>query len=112
MKISGKSPSPMQNAETAKLGRPDGLERTLDKTTDKKTGKSSLGFDDIAGSSKVDLSDRARDVKRAKELATPDDSVDEAKVARLQKMIDDGKYKVDADAIADRLLDEHMKMGG
>jgi flagellar biosynthesis anti-sigma factor FlgM len=47
---------------------------------------------------------------RAKELATPSDSIDEAKVARLQRMIDEGKYRVDSGAVADRLLDEHLKM--
>ena len=89
-------------AADSKLGRAEGADR--------KSVKSSLSLDDFAGSAKVDLSDRARDVKRAKSLATPDDSIDEAKVARLQKLIDEGKYKVDADAIADRLLDEQMKM--
>ena len=38
------------------------------------------------------------------------DDIDEAKVARLQKLIDEGKYNVDADAIADRMIDEHSKM--
>jgi negative regulator of flagellin synthesis FlgM len=49
-------------------------------------------------------------MKRAKELATPSKDIDEAKVARLQAMIDSGKYKMDAAAIADRLVDEQMKM--
>lgn len=102
MKVSGKSPSPMQTAESAKLAKTDGAER--------KSAKSTVSAADLGGSSKVDLSDRARDVAKAKSLATPSDSIDEAKVARLQKMIDQGNYKVDAEAIADRLLDEHMKM--
>ncbi|MCB0413992.1 MAG: flagellar biosynthesis anti-sigma factor FlgM, partial [Bdellovibrionales bacterium] len=29
---------------------------------------------------------------------------------RLQKMIDEGSYKVNAEAIADRIVDEHIKM--
>jgi negative regulator of flagellin synthesis FlgM len=36
--------------------------------------------------------------------------VDEAKVSRLQKLIDEGKYHVDADAIADRLVDSHLEI--
>jgi anti-sigma28 factor (negative regulator of flagellin synthesis) len=28
----------------------------------------------------------------------------------LQKLIDSGEYRVDAGALADRILDEHMKM--
>lgn len=58
---------------------------------------------------KVDLSPRAQDIKRIKELAnaaTPD--VDQAKVEKFRKLIDEGKYKVDSKAVADRLVDEHL----
>lgn len=55
----------------------------------------------------VALSERAQMMKKAKDIAS-DPSVDEAKVSRLQKLIDEGKYKVDADKIADRLVDQHM----
>ncbi len=63
----------------------------------------------VGNSTKVDLSARAQEMKRAKEMATPG-GVDEAKVARLQSLIDSGQYKVDARAIADKLVDEQMKM--
>ena len=39
-------------------------------------------------------------------LAAPD--IDEAKVSRLQKLIDEGKYKVDAKEIADKMVDEQL----
>jgi negative regulator of flagellin synthesis FlgM len=65
----------------------------------------------VAGSTKVDVSERGQQIKKAKEIASKDlNSVDEAKVARLQKMIDEGNYKVDAESIADRLVDEHLNM--
>lgn len=65
----------------------------------------------VANSTKVDVSERAQQIKKAKDIASKDlNSVDEAKVARLQKMIDEGKYKVDAEALADRLVDEHLNM--
>ena len=57
----------------------------------------------------MDLSERAQMMQKAKAMAS-NNSVDEAKVARLQKLIDEGKYKVDANRVADRLVDEHMKM--
>src|SRR5689334_10878232 len=63
-----------------------------------------------ASGEKVHLSQRVLDMQKIKELATPTDTVDEAKVARLQKLIDEGKYKVDADAIADRLVDDHLNL--
>ena len=55
----------------------------------------------------MDVSERAQLMQKAKDIASKS-SVDEAKVARLQKLIDEGKYKVDADAVADRLVNAHM----
>jgi flagellar biosynthesis anti-sigma factor FlgM len=62
---------------------------------------------ELLGGSKVDVSQNAQMMQKAKEIAS-ESSIDEAKVARLQKMIDSGTYSVDADKIADRLVDEHM----
>lgn len=105
MKVSNKTPNPMQNAEAAKLTK------SQTGSVDKKKSGAASGFDAVAGSSaKVDVSSRAQDLKKAKELATPSQDIDEAKVARLQKMIDEGKYKVDAEAVADRLVDAHLDM--
>lgn len=66
--------------------------------------------DFFPGASKVEVSDRAQMMAKAKAIAK-NDSIDEAKVARIQKMIDDGKYKVDAEKIADKLVDEHILSG-
>ncbi len=110
MKVtSNKLPSTMPSTNSgvgeAAKAKAGGLEAALDVKA-----KSTA---DIGSSSRVELSPRAQDIKKARELATPDmDSVDEAKVARLQAMIDSGSYKVNAEAIADRLLDEHTKMPG
>jgi|GEM_PF-1737525 flagellar biosynthesis anti-sigma factor FlgM len=60
-------------------------------------------------SSKVELSSRAQMMNKAKQIAG-EESVDEAKVARLQKLIDEGRYHVDASSIADKLVDEHLAM--
>lgn len=59
------------------------------------------------GATQVQISNRAQDILRAKEIAMKTPDVDEAKVARLQKMIDEGKYKVDAKEIASKMVDEH-----
>lgn len=60
-------------------------------------------------SSRVDVSPRAQEAKRIKELAMAAPDVDEAKVAKFRQLIDEGKYQVDADAIADKMVDEHLK---
>jgi len=56
--------------------------------------------------SKVNLSSRAQDIKRIKELAVATPEINEEKVNRLQKMIDEGNYKVDASEIAGKMIDE------
>ena len=56
----------------------------------------------------VAISTRAKDAAKAKELASSAPDVDEAKIARLKAAIQSGGYKVDAEKIADRLVDEHL----
>ena len=45
---------------------------------------------------KVNVSERAHDIRRSKELALAAPDVREDRVAELQKMIDQGKYKVES----------------
>jgi len=102
MKVDHKIGSTLPGVDTGKTGKVStkgGLERTLTSTKGDP--------DAVAGSTKVDLSDRAQMMARAKEIASRD-TIDEAKVARLQKLIDEGKYNTDASGIADKLVDEHM----
>lgn len=107
MKVSNKLPSAMQNAENAQAAKSSKLGNAAAALE----GQKSRGAANAGDSVRVELSPQAQEIKKAKELATPNmDSVDDAKVARLQKLIDEGKYKVNAEAIADRLLDEHLKM--
>jgi negative regulator of flagellin synthesis FlgM len=100
MKVDHKIGSSLHHVDTAKTGK-------TSHKTDLEKMISSRGSDASEGSSKVDVSDRAQRMQRAKDIASRD-TVDEAKVARLQKLIDEGKYKTDASAIADKLIDEHM----
>jgi len=62
---------------------------------------------EMMDATKINLSSQARQINKAKEIAKQD-SVDEAKIARLQKLIDAGEYKVDAESVADKLVNEHL----
>jgi flagellar biosynthesis anti-sigma factor FlgM len=64
---------------------------------------------DSALSAQVSLSDEAQQIKKATEIAK-DDTVNETKVAYFQNLIDNGKYKIDSASVADKLVDDHMKM--
>ena len=57
---------------------------------------------------KVELSPRAKDIKRIAELAKDSPDVDASKVEKFKRMIAEGKYKVDSQAVADRMVDEHL----
>lgn len=94
-----------QNLNTRDSGKTD---RT-DKVDNAKAGgadKASLLANTDLGASKVDVSERAQQMKKAKEIALATPDINEEKVARLQKLIDSGKYNVSAKDIADKMVDE------
>ena len=107
MKVSnskiGPSTPQLDTAKTGKSAKTDGPT-----TARTKPAQDAETRAQIKDSTNVNLSPRAQQMQKAKEIARGDDSIDEARVARLQKLIDEGDYKVDADKIADRLVDEHM----
>lgn len=102
MKINGS-----QNNKATLQGIESAKNRATEKGGDAKAS-ASADLSELGGSSKVKLSERAQMMQKAKEIATNTNDIDEAKVARLQKLIDEGKYKVDAGAVADRLVDDHL----
>jgi negative regulator of flagellin synthesis FlgM len=61
---------------------------------------------------KVDLSNQAKDIRQVKELALAAPDIDMNKVEKFQKLIDEGKYKVDSKAVADRMIEDSMMMAG
>lgn len=89
--------------DSGKTEKSDGAKGATGTTS---TGSSAIG--ELAGleASKVDISGRAQDIRKAKDIANATPDIDEAKVARLQKLIDDGNYKIDAGAIADKMISE------
>lgn len=101
MKVSGNNlGNSLQNVDAAKSQKTE-AEKKAD------TATQAMNSEDVKNSAKVNLSGRAQAMQKAKEIAS-EETVDEAKVARLQKLIDEGKYSVDASAIADRLVDQHL----
>ena len=58
----------------------------------------------------TEISAKGKDFAKAKAVASAAPDVREEKIAELKKRIAAGKYHVDADAVADRMMDEHIKM--
>lgn len=63
----------------------------------------------IKDSAKVEVSPRAQEAARIKELAMSAPEVDQAKVEKFRKLIDEGKYSVNSKAVADKMVDEHLE---
>ncbi len=61
-----------------------------------------------AGSAKTDISAKGRELATARSVATSTPDVREDRVAELKKRIAEGKYEVDSNRIADKLVNEHM----
>ena len=73
------------------------------------SAKSKLAGAGSPMSAQVSLSSKAQQIKRATDIAKQD-SVDEKRVAYFQNLIDSGKYSVDSAKVADKLVDDHLKM--
>ena len=71
-----------------------------------------LGSVNGGEASRVDLSERSKDIRQIKELAMASPDIDHAKVEKFRRLIDEGKYKVDAKAVADKMVDEQLMSSG
>jgi negative regulator of flagellin synthesis FlgM len=78
-----------------------------DSNADAKTAAASSS----EGDARTEISSRGRELAQAKQVANSAPDVREEKIAKLKEMINAGTYKVDAHAVADRLVDEHISSG-
>lgn len=98
-----------QNINLTDAGKAERADKTKGaKNADVKSSALDNAANESEKATKVNLSQRAQDIKKAKEIAMATPDVREDKVARLQKMIDEGKYKVEAKDIADKMVDEEV----
>ena len=61
-----------------------------------------------AGDSKSDISAKGKEFAQAHAVAKSTPDVREDRIAALKKQIQDGKYEVDANKVADRMVGEHL----
>lgn len=102
-----------QNLNLLDTTKSDGANKA-DKIKSAKTDLREMGKEvresDIKDATRVEVSARAQEAKKIKELAMAAPDVDEAKVAKFRKLIEEGNYKVDAKDIADKMVDSHLEM--
>jgi negative regulator of flagellin synthesis FlgM len=108
MKVTQPASGAVQSSQSAGVGGSVRTERA-GKAADASGARAAAGQQaTIEGSTKSEISSRAKEMSKAKNLASQAPDVREAKVEELKRRIAAGKYNVDADAIADRLMSEHM----
>lgn len=103
-----------QNLNTSDSSKSAKTEKAGEASSAKKNSTASESSAAPASSqaTKVELSSKAQDIKKIKELAKNAPDVDMNKVEKFKRMIADGTYKVDAKAVADRMVDEHLMSAG
>jgi len=99
MKVNNKAAQSLMNDRSIQDLKDAGIKRTKHDAVKQSA--------DIKDSARVNLSPQARQIAKATEIAKQE-NVDEAKIERLQKLIDSGEYKVAADDVADKLVNEHL----
>lgn len=62
----------------------------------------------VRGSSEIEISEKARLMKTAFDTAKMAPDVRADRVNMLKSKIKDGSYKIDAEAVAERLIGEHL----
>ena len=109
MRVNPNSSSSIQSTQTSETSQAGKAEKA-------KAKKGSTSADEVAStatpeSGGAQISAKGREMAQAKAVAEGAPDVREAKIAELRKRIAEGKYKVDPEAVADRMVDDHLKTG-
>ena len=74
---------------------------------DKTTSTAPKGGDAV----NAEISSAGKEFALAKAVASDAPDVRDEKIAELKRRIAAGKYNIDAEAVADRMVDDHLKAG-
>ncbi len=112
MKITHNKIGQNLNLTDSKLDKASEKNKTGEVKNQKEIGSASV-LKDLAAlggteASKVEISERSQDIRQIKELAKASPDIDQAKIDKFRRLIDEGKYKVDAKAVADKMVDEQL----
>ncbi len=105
MRVNQANSAPVQNSESSSTKKSDKAKAYEGKSSESSAANSSASNSESA---KTDISSKARDMAKAKQLAADAPDVRDAKIAALKEKIQNKSYHVSADAIADKLVDDHL----
>lgn len=104
MKVTQSGNNAVQAAETSSTKKTDKAKAKGNPTAAERA--------EATSGARAEISGRAKEAVKAKAVAGEAPDVREAKIAELKRRIDAGKYKVDADAVADRMVNDDIQMFG
>ena len=96
----------VQNSE---LGSSRKAENAAKANDAKKADKAAPQAVDTSGSANIEVSDRAREMSQANDIASSTPDIREAKIAELKRRIAAKQYNVKPEDVADKMVDEHLK---
>lgn len=100
------------NPQTSEVSSRVKVTHSQNKKGEKAQDTSASAHAESTGDANTEISSKGREFAQAKAVANDAPDVREEKVAALKARIAAGKYGVDADAVADRMVDDHIKMHG
>jgi negative regulator of flagellin synthesis FlgM len=110
MRVSQSGNNQVQSTETSGTRQ---ATRTQAGTPAKKTDKpGTAATARDTGGAKSEISARGKEMARAKEVAAAAPDIREEKIAELRRRIAEGKYQTDPEAIAERMINDHVEMAG
>lgn len=103
MRVNQTGSNQVQDASTHRSGKAGDA-----KSAKRSDGASVAESDGASSSVKADISSRGKEISHASALAQAAPDVREEKIAELKKRIAEGNYKVDTNAVADHMVNDHL----
>lgn len=104
MRVNSTNVPNTQSAQTEQLKKSDAPAKSLRKDAAEKFQKTAISNE----SARADISAKGKDFAAAHAVAKSAPDIREDRIADLKKRIAEGKYEVDANKLADKLVNEHM----
>ena len=104
MRVNSSNVQNSQSAKTEQAKKSDAPAKTLRNEAVEKFSKSAVSSE----SARADISAKGKDFASAHAVAKSAPDVREDRIAELKKRIAEGKYEVDANKLADKMVSEHM----
>lgn len=111
MRVENSRSNSTQASEAGKAKQAKGAEGAHEAKKNEKAANSEASHAAHAGV-KTEISAKGKEFASVKAAATDAPDVREDKIADLKRRIAEGSYKIDTNSVADRMVDDHLKMSG